>query len=123
MSSKTGRVHTQRDPAERHLRLAWVFVVLTVPAFVAAMAVGEGLLCALGYSSGDISIPFDVVVRADAPALLLLVTPPALAAWYGLRARREGSPSGFVPAVVGATIAIGAIGLNVASYVVMLLFD
>jgi hypothetical protein len=122
MSNKTSPVHTHRDPAERHLRLAWVFVALTVPAFVGAMFLGEGLLSALGYSSDDTSIPFDVVVRAGGPALLLMVTPPALAVWYGLRARREGSPQGFVPAVVGATIAIGAVGLNVASYVLALLF-
>ena len=113
---------THRGPAERHLRLAWVFVALTVPAFVGAMVLGEGLLSALGYSSDDTSVPFDVVVRAAGPALLLMVTPPALAVWYGLRARHEGSPKGFIPAVAGATIVVGVVGLNVASYFLRLLF-
>ena len=113
---------THRGPAERHLRLAWVFVALTVPAFFGAMVLGEGLLSALGYSSDDTSVPFDVVVRAAGPALLLMVTPPALAVWYGLRARREGSPKGFIPAVAGATIVVGVVGLNVASYALRLLF-
>jgi len=121
--TSTQPTSTRHGPAERHRRLAWLFVVLTVPAFAAAMFVGEGLLSALGYSSDDTSIPFDVVVRAAGPALLLMVTPPLLAVWYGLRARREGSPTGFVPAVVGATIAIGAVGMNVASYVLTRLLD
>jgi hypothetical protein len=81
------------------------------------MFLGEGLLSTLGYSPDDSSIPFDVIVRAAGPALLLMVTPPALAVWYGLRARREGSSKGLVPAVAGGAIAIWAVVTNIGSYV------
>lgn len=50
-----------------------------------------------------------------------MVAPTVGAIWYGLRARREGEPKGFVPAVVGAVVAVGAIGSNVGSYLLGLL--
>lgn len=114
------RTHRTRTPAERHLRLAWVFVALTPLAFVGAMFLGEGLLSAAGYDVDD-TVPFSVVLKASGPALLLLVAPTVGAIWYGLRARREGEPKGFVPAVVGAVVAVGAIGSNVGSYLLGLL--
>jgi hypothetical protein len=118
MSGGTHAMHHSRPrtPAQRHLRLAWVFVALTVPAFVAAMLIGEGLLTQAGYTSEDI-VPFDVMVRSAGPALLVLLAPPAGAIWYGLRARREGSPNGFIPAVVGTVIAVAVVVTNVGSYV------
>ena len=114
--TRTMRGSTSRTPAERHLRLAWVFVALTVPAFVAAMLIGEGLLTQAGYTPED-TVPFDVVVRSAGPALLVMLAPPAGAIWYGVRARREGSPKGFVPAVVGAVVAAAVVVTNVGSYV------
>jgi len=122
MSSSTHPVGTQhsRTPAERHLRLAWLFVALTPLAFVGAMFLGEGLLSAAGYDVDD-TVPFSVVLKAGGPALLLMVAPTVGAIWYGLLARREGEPKGFVPAVVGAVVAVGAIGSNVGSYLLGLL--
>ncbi|HLN78590.1 MAG TPA: hypothetical protein VK204_16220 [Nocardioidaceae bacterium] len=118
MSGDTRALHHSKPktPAQRHLRLAWVFVALTVPAFLAAMVIGEGLLTQAGYTSED-TVPFDVVVRSAGPALLVMLAPPAGAIWYGLRARREGSPNGFIPAVVGTVIAAAVIVTNVGSYV------
>lgn len=122
MSSSTHPVRTRhsRTPAERHLLLAWVFVALTPFAFAGAMFLGEGLLSAAGYDVDD-TVPFSVVLKAAGPALLLMVAPTVGAIWYGLRARREGEPKGFVPAVVGAVVAVGAVGSNVGSYLLGLL--
>lgn len=85
------RTHRTRTPAERHLRLAWVFVALTPLAFVGAMFLGEGLLSAAGYDVDD-TVPFSVVLKAAGPALLLLVAPTVGAIWYGLRAPARASP-------------------------------
>lgn len=122
MSSSTHpvRTHHTRTPAELHLLLAWVFVALTPLAFVGAMFLGEGLLSAAGYDVDD-TVPFSVVLKAAGPALLLMVAPTVGAVWYGLRARREGEPKGFVPAVIGALVAVGAVGSNVGSYLLGLL--
>ena len=77
---------------------------------------GEGLLALAGYTPED-TVPFDVVVRSAGPALLVMLAPPAGAIWYGLRARREGSPKGFVPAVVGAVVAGASVVTNIGSFV------
>jgi hypothetical protein len=115
-STHRSRAHRRRTPAERHLQLAWIFVVLTPFAFVGAMFLGEGLLTGAGYS-GEETVPLDVALRAGGSALLLMLAPTLGAVWYGLRARREGLRNGFVPAVVGGTIAAAALVTNVGSYV------
>lgn len=118
MSGRTHTMHraTPRTSAERHRRVAWVFVALTVPAFIAAMFLGEGLLTAAGYSPEE-TVPLGVALRAGGPAVVLIVAPTLGAVWYGLRARREGSPTGWVPALVGAVIAAAVVVSNVAGYI------
>lgn len=118
MSGRTHTMHraTPGSAAERHRRWAWVFVALTIPAFVGAMFLGEGLLTAAGYSAEE-TVPLGVALRAGGPAVLLIIAPTVGAVWFGLRARREGSPTGWVPALVGAVIAAATVVSNVAGYV------
>lgn len=62
-------------------------------------------------------MPLGVALKAGGPAMLLILAPTVGAMWYGVRARREGSPSGGAPAVVGAVIAAATVVTNVGSYV------
>lgn len=112
-----------RDSAKVALRRAWISLVLYPVAFVAAFVVGEGLLSSFGYSSGsEESPPFWAVLAAGGPALVVLAVPGALAVWFGRRAMRLGNRSGFTAAVVGATIAVAFVGLNLLSYLAQLIF-
>jgi len=63
------------------------------------------------------------VLVAATPALLVFVIPGVLAVAQGRRAMRLGRHDGRVPAIVGATIAVGFVAQNVVSYVAGLLFD
>ena len=116
MSTSVDRTHA-RTPAERHLRLAWAFVIATPFALAGAMVVGEGLLSSLGYTSEQV-VPVSVVLKAAGPALLLAVAPTVGAMYYGWRARREGLGKGMIPAVIGGVVAFGFVGLNVLAYAV-----
>jgi hypothetical protein len=116
MSTSVHGAHA-RTPAERHLRLAWASVIAIPFALAGAMAVGEGLLSALGYTSEQV-VPLSVALKAAGPALLLAVAPTVGAMYYGWRARREGLGQGTFPAVIGGVVAFGFVGLNVLAYVV-----
>ena len=58
-------------------------------AFVGAIFLGDGLLTAQGYQSGDSDIPVGVALQAGVPAVLVLITPAVCAVVFGLR--RAGS--------------------------------
>lgn len=114
-SSHPFPAHADRLPAHRHLRVAWFFVALVPVAFAAAMLVGEGLLTAFGYDVED-TVPFGVVVISAGPALLIMLGPTVPAAWYGLKARREGLRTGIIPVVVAVVVAVAVVGTNVGGY-------
>lgn len=116
---------TSRDPiarpadADRAYRRAWWALALYPVSFVAAFVVGEGIISILtGESDGTGDPAFGQVVLAALPALTIFLVPGLLAMVAGRRARRLGRDDGWVPALVGATIGLGFVGLNVASYVV-----
>jgi len=114
---------TSRGSAKVALRRAWISLILYPVAFVAAFVVGEGLASLFGYpSSGDGSTPLWVALAAGGPAMVIFVVPGALAVWFGRRAMRLGNSSGLTPAVVGATIAVAFVGLNVLGYLAQLIF-
>ncbi|MBI5948155.1 MAG: hypothetical protein HY875_08460 [Chloroflexi bacterium] len=94
-----------RADGRRNLRRAWVCVALIPVAFVVAMVVGEGLIDALGYPSGEKDPPFWAALAVGGPLAALAMAPAVLAFVYGRRARREG---GGRPARV-ATIIGGAV--------------
>lgn len=109
--------------ARRTLRLAWVAVAFIPVSFVAAMVLGDWLLTRQGYESGaEVAPPVGVALQAGLPALAVLVVPPLLALWLGLRARRQGEPRGDVPAVVGGVVAGVAVLQNLGSLLLMQLF-
>lgn len=110
-----------RGPADVAYRRAWWSLALYPVAFVAAFVIGEGLISLLTNDhAGDPA--FWQVLVAGTPALLVFVIPGVLAVTQGRRAMRLGRRDGSAPAIVGATIGIGFVGLNVLSYVVGLVF-
>lgn len=91
--------------ADKALRRAWWSLALYPVSFFAAFVVGEGLLTLLADS------PWRVPLAAT-PALLVFVVPGVLGVAQGRRAVRLGRPDGKVPAIIGATIGLGFVGVN-----------
>jgi hypothetical protein len=87
---------------------------------MAAFIIGEGLITLLTNDVPDAA--FWKVLVAATPALLVLVIPGILAVMQGRKAMRLGRTDAMVPAIVGAAIGIGFVGLNVLSYVAQMIF-
>ena len=105
--------------ADRDLRNAWVAVALLPVALVAAMAVGEGLISTLGYSSrGTTPIPVGPVLLAAVPALLILINPGIAAVYYARRAYRAGRRDANVPAWIGGMAVVVMVVLNILGFLV-----
>lgn len=104
------------DAANGAYRRAWWALALYPLSFVAAFAIGEGILSALTEDTDD--PVFWQVLLAGAPALAVLVVPGIVSVSQGRKAMRLGRQDGRVPALVGAVIAFGFVGLNLASYLV-----
>ena len=104
------------DHRDRHYRRAWWSLALYPVTFVAAFVIGEGIHSMLTDDARDAA--FWEVLLAATPALLVFVIPGILAVTQGRAAMRLGRRDGRVPAVVGAAIGIGFVGINVASYLV-----
>jgi Na+-driven multidrug efflux pump len=102
-------------------RRAWWSLMLYPVTFVAAFVIGEFLFSMLdGNNIGDPAI-WTVLVSAT-PALLIFVVPGVLAVLQGRTATALGRPDGRVPAIVGAVIGVGFVGLSVLSYIVQTIF-
>ncbi|MFF1381951.1 hypothetical protein ACFVWT_00140 [Arthrobacter sp. NPDC058288] len=98
-------------PGRRLLRWAWIAVAAIPVAFVAGMAIGEGLISLQGYNGGD-AVPPGVVALAAGPALLVVLAPEVAAAVLGFRARARGEARGLIPAVIGVVAAAFTILTN-----------
>jgi hypothetical protein len=88
--------------------------------FVAAFVIGGGLTTLLTDDVRDAA--FWEVLVAGTPALLVFVIPGILAVVQGRKAMRLGRKDGMVPAIVGAAIGLGFVGVNVLSYVIQMVF-
>ncbi|HEX4977942.1 MAG TPA: hypothetical protein VFV40_08760 [Nocardioides sp.] len=106
--------------AARDRRRAWKSLLLYPVGFVLAFVVGEGLATALGYEPGE-AVSWYVPVLAGIPAVLLFVVPGLLALRYGRRAMRGGDPGGLAPVVVGATVAVAFVGINLLGFLAQVL--
>jgi hypothetical protein len=115
-SPGSGAPVVHRADADRAYRRAWWSLALYPVSFVAAFAIGEGVISMLTDDSGDPA--FWQVLLAATPALLAFVIPGILAVAQGRKARRLGRSDGMVPAIVGAAIAAGFLALNGISYLV-----
>jgi hypothetical protein len=104
------------DPAMGAYRRAWWSLALYPLSFAAAFAMGEGILSALADDTGDPAVW--QVLAAATPALIVFMVPGALSVSQGRKAMRLGRKDGKVPAIVGAAIALGFVGLNAASYLI-----
>jgi hypothetical protein len=113
MGRAPASVHTvDSRRARRNPRLAWISLAILPLAFVGATFLGDGLLTAQGYQSGDSDIPLRAVLRAGVPAVLVLIAPAICALVFGLRARRLGMRAGAIPALVGLVVAAILILIN-----------
>lgn len=113
--AESGRTGVHSDSADRAYRRAWWSLALYPVTFVAAFVIGEGILSVLTEDPGDAA--FWKVLVAATPALLVFVIPGILAVTLGRKAMRLGRSAGRAPAIVGAAIGIGFVGLNLASYI------
>ena len=104
------------DAANRAYRRAWWSLALYPVSFVAAFAIGEGILSAVTTDTGGAG--FWQVLVAATPALVAFVVPGILSVRQGRKAMRLGRDDGRVPGMVGAAIAIAFVGLNVVSSLV-----
>jgi hypothetical protein len=104
------------DSADVAYRRAWWLLALYPVSFVAAFVIGEGILSAITANNSDPA--FWQVLVAGTPALIVFVIPGILSVRQGRKAMGLGRQDGRVPAIVGAALAIGFVGLNVASYLV-----
>ena len=111
-----GAASGDRDAATRAYRRAWWCLALYPVSFVAAFVIGEGLLSALTDDTADAA--FWQVLLAGTPALVVFALPGLISVGQGRRAVRLGRDDGKVPAIVGATIGLAFVGLNIASYLI-----
>lgn len=120
MSRRALRTGPVVPAARRALYRSWISVVLLPVTFAAATVVGDGVLTMLGYPSGsEDTAPIGYALLVGIPAMALAISPGVAAYVFGMRARRGGIGSGIVPAVIGATVALGFLLLNVASLVIV----
>lgn len=70
----------------------------------------------------DQAVPLGPAMLAAIPAMLLVLAPAATAAWFGIRARRLGRDSGLIPTIIGYTVGIGFVGLNLLSALLSVFF-
>jgi hypothetical protein len=102
------------------LRAGWLFLALLPVALTAAMFLWSGSLAEQGwYLSADLNMPLRVALRAGAPALAVLIVPPAVAAWCGRRAERLGHPGGRDLYLVAIVVTAVSFALNLAPLLVV----
>lgn len=116
----TAGTPAHKDPASVAYRRAWWSLALYPVTFVAAFVIGGGLTTLLTDDVRDAA--FWEVLVAGTPALLVFVIPGILAVVQGRKAMRLGRKDGMVPAIVGAAIGLGFVGVNVLSYVIQMVF-
>ena len=119
-SSRVAGSRHEDDRGTRAYRRAWWSLALYPVSFVAAFVTGEGLLSMLTGDSGE-PASWQVLVAAT-PAVIVFVMPGVLAVTQGYKAVRLGRPDGRVPGLIGAVIGLGFVAINIASYVLGLVF-
>lgn len=114
--SRTGDL--VREAARRDVRRSWTVLALTPVTGLASVLLSDWLFQLLGYSTdaGE-AAPTGVAVAVGLPVVLLAAAPALLAYRYGLRALREGSREGIVPAMLGAAFAASFFTLNLFALV------
>ena len=110
----TVTTHTRSDRTR-----AWLSLVLLPLAFVAAFAVGEGLVALYGYEMrGDARPPLWVILGAGVPALLVFSVPAALSVHFGRRALAAGDLRARTPMAVGIAVTVLFFAQNLLAYLV-----
>lgn len=120
-STQGNAVVAPSKDADRAYRRAWWSLALFPVTFVLAFVIGEGLFSMLADGESDPAVW--KVLLSGLPAVAVLVLPGVLAVHQGRQARRLGRRDGLVPAMVGGGLALGVVGLNVVSYLLVLLVD
>jgi hypothetical protein len=109
----------ERSQARRDYHLAWWSLLLFLASGAAAIAVGEGLASAYGYSSYEQDeAPGWLALAAGYPALLVFAIPALVTTHFAARARRRGVGAALIPLVVAWGIPVVFAGQNVLAYYV-----
>ncbi|MFC5177063.1 hypothetical protein [Nocardioides taihuensis] len=109
------------DPG-RDVRRAWWSLALYVPSFVLAFVVGEGLMSAFGYESGE-DVPVWVYAAAGMPACLVFALPLLVTVPLSRHAARAGRRDAWMPVWIGSFVAGIFLLQNLASLALTLLVD
>lgn len=108
--------------ARRAIRLAWISLCLLPISFGGAMVVGDWLLAVQGYRTGAEDVTTTAALKAGLPAVLVLLTPTAFAAWFALRAKKLGHPGWQAPMITAAALAAVFVALNLVQVLVAIAF-
>lgn len=105
--------HPERSRGAPFTRRAWWSLLGFVPSFVLAFVVGEGLISALGYSTGgDTQAPWWAALTAAIPALVVFALPAALGVYFSRRALQLADDRARLPMIVAVVLPVGFVLLN-----------
>lgn len=109
----------ERSLGHRYYHLAWWSLLLFLASGAAAIAVGEGLASAYGYSSFEQDhAPGWLALAVGYPALLVFAIPALVTTHYAGRARRRGVGVAMIPLVVAWGIPVVFAAQNLLAYYV-----
>ncbi len=97
------------------LRRAWWALAAIPLGFLAAMAVGEGVMSAMGYRPGFDNPPLVQDLTIALVALVVFLVAPVLALWWGIRAYRRGRRIAVVPVGVAAVVGLAMTVLSLVT--------
>ena len=107
--------HPERSSRDAWLTRAWTAVALLPVFFVLGFAAGEIVYSLLGYKPENDDAPLWVDLVGSAAALAICLVPCVGAMFYGRRASKTGSRTGFVPMGIGALAAVALVVLTALS--------
>ena len=105
-------------------RWAWISLVCTILTLPAGIVAGSVLIDRLGYDPNNPeALPSGVALLAGSVTLLIILIAPVMAFVFGRRAVRAGDGRGQLPMLLGGIGAAVFFAMNVASFMLRLLFD
>lgn len=105
-------------------RWAWASLVCTVLTLPAGIVAGSLVIDWLGYDPNNLEgLPSGVALLAGSITLMIILIAPLMAFVFGRRAVRAGDGRGQLPMLLGGIGAAAFLAMNMASFIMGLLFD
>ena len=118
------RASAQDEFHPNFTRWAWISLVCTVLTLPAGIVAGSVLIDRMGYDPNNPeALPSGVALLAGSVTLLIILIAPLVAFVFGRRAVRAGDGRGQLPMLLGGIGAAVFFAMNVASFMLRLLFD